>query len=310
MTNDQLHAELARLRAEQAALLAVNETMRASRDRAALYSVVADKLSAVFPFDSLFIALYDPESDTIRFDYTCDEGAARFDGGDVQPVDQAPLSAPIIRRREISYIEDLDLSRPSAGVSSFGNTARRSRAWLGVPMLSGDTIQGVLSVQSYQPAAFSQADADLLLLLASQIGVAIENARLVEQLRQRIAELSAPLMPVADSVLVLPLVGRIDDERAERLLEQVLAAVVDRQADELLIDVTGVGLVDGAVVAQLLKIVRAAGLLGAHSSVVGVSAAMAQTAVTLGLDLGGLTTYRDLQSALRAILPSVVESYA
>lgn len=302
MNDDQLYAELTRLRAEQAALLAVNEALRASRDISALFAVVSAKLRDVIQFDSLFIAIYDRERDLIRFDYTYDEGVARLNGGDVRPVDQAPLSAPIIRRREVVSIEDLDTSRPSAGVSSFGNAAKRSRAWLGVPMLSGDAIQGVLSVQSYRPAAFSQADTDLLLLLASQIGVAVENARLVEQLHQRIAELSTPLMPVADGVLVLPLVGRIDDQRAARLLEQVLTAVVERQADQLLIDVTGVGLVDGAVVAQLLKIVRAAGLLGARSSVVGVSAAMAQTAVALGLEVSALHTYRDLQSALREIL--------
>jgi anti-anti-sigma regulatory factor len=169
-------------------------------------------------------------------------------------------------------------------------------------MISGDAVQGVLAIQSYQPNAFRQADADLLLLLASQVGVAVENARLFQQLRRTIADLSAPLIPVAEGVLVLPLVGRIDPERAERVLEQVLDAVVARQADRLLIDVTGMAGVDAQVVAQLLKIVRAAALLGARSCIVGISAALAYSAAALDLGMHEIATYRDLRSALAEIL--------
>jgi rsbT co-antagonist protein RsbR len=156
-------------------------------------------------------------------------------------------------------------------------------------------------VQSYQPSAFKQSDADLLLLLASQVGVAVENARLFQQLRRTLAEQAAPLLPVAEGVLVLPLVGRVDAERAERVLEQALDAVIARQADRLVIDVTGLSGVDTQVIAQLMKIVRAAGLLGAHSSIVGISAALASTAAALDLGMHTIPTYRDLRSALADI---------
>jgi rsbT co-antagonist protein RsbR len=82
----------------------------------------------------------------------------------------------------------------------------------------------------------------------------------------------------------------------------VLDAIVARQAETLLIDVTGVAKVDAFVVDQLLKITRATALLGARSSIVGISAALAQTFVTLGFDLRGLRTFSDLQSALAEIL--------
>jgi anti-anti-sigma regulatory factor len=169
-------------------------------------------------------------------------------------------------------------------------------------MITGDAIQGVLSVQSYQSSAFTQSDAELLLLLASQVGVAVENARLFQQLRNTVAELAAPLLPVAEGVLVLPLVGRFDTERAERVLEQVLEAVIARQADQLVIDVTGLAGVDAQVIAQLMKIVRAAGLLGARSSLVGISSTLALAAATLDLGMHTITTYRDLRSALAEIL--------
>jgi anti-anti-sigma regulatory factor len=301
---DELRAELARMRSEMLALLAVNQTLRASRDLASLYRAVAAQLSNVVRCDSLFLALYLPESDSVRFVYSVDEGVIDDSDNDERTLDQAELSARIIRGRHVVQIDDLDTERAqlAGGLLAFGQTEKRSRAWLGVPMISGDEVQGVLAIQSYQPAAFGQADADLLMLLASQVAVAVENARLFQQLRRTIVELSAPLIPVAEGVLVLPLVGTIDAERAARVLEQVLDAVVARQAETLLIDVTGVAAVDSQVLAELMKIVRAAALLGARSSVVGISAAMARAAAALGLGMQGVATYRDLQSALGAVL--------
>jgi anti-anti-sigma regulatory factor len=299
----ELLAELSRARSELLALLAVNQTLRASRDLMALYRVVAAQLASVICFDSCFIALYLPETDHIRFDYSMDEGVVD-DVTVERSLDESPLNARIIRGRRPLRIDDLDEDpvRRSGKLIPFGNTTKRSRAWLGVPMISGDEVQGVLSIQSYEPAAFSDADVDLLVLLASQVSVAVENARLFRRLKRTIAELSTPIIPVAEGVLVLPLIGTIDAERAQRTTEQVLDAVVARQAETLLIDVTGVAAVDGFVVDQLLKIVRAADLLGARSSIVGVSAAMARSFTALELDLRGLQTFSDLQSALAAIL--------
>jgi len=298
-----LHTELARMRSEMLALLAVNQTMRASRDLASLYRAVAAQLNGVVRCDSLFIALYLPETDSVRFVYTVDEGVTDNTADVDRLLDETPLSAQIIRGRRVVQIDDLDRARQQlqGGLIAFGQIDKHSRAWLGAPMITGDTVQGVLAVQSYQPAAFKSADADLLLLLASQIGVAVENARLFQQLRSTIAELAAPLLPVAEGVLVLPLVGRLDAERAERVLEQVLDAVIARQADQLVIDVTGLAAVDAQGIAQLLKIVRAAALLGTRSSIVGISAAMAHTAASLDLGLHAVTTYRDLRSALAQI---------
>jgi anti-anti-sigma regulatory factor len=299
-----LQAELARMRGELLALLAVNQTMRASRDLASLYRAVATQLNNVMRCDSLFIALYLPEIDSVRFVYSVDEGVIDEREDDQLLLDQAPLSAQIIRQRKVVQIDDMDRDRQQlqGGLIAFGQTDKRSRSWLGAPMITGDTIQGVLSVQSYQPAAFQPADADLLLLLASQVGVAVENAQLFQQLRSTIAELAAPLLPVAEGVLVLPLVGRIDAERAERVLEQVLAAVIARQADRLVIDVTGLAGADAQVIVQLLKIVHAATLLGTRSSIVGISTGLASTAAALDLGMHDITTYRDLRSALADIL--------
>jgi anti-anti-sigma regulatory factor len=294
------------MRSEMLALLAVNQTMRASRDLASLYRAVAAQLSGVVRCDSLFIALYQPETDSVRFVYSVDEGVVDDNDDDLRLLDDAPLSAQIIRGRRVVQVDDLDRDRQQlqSGLIAFGQTEKRSRSWLGAPMISGDEIQGVLAVQSYQPAAFKPADADLLFLLASQVGVAVENARLFQQLRSIIAELSAPLLPIADGVLVLPLVGRLDAERAERVLEHVLDAVVARQAEQLVIDVTGLTAIDAQQIAQLLKIIRAAALLGARSSIVGISTTLARAAAALDLGMRDITTHRDLRSALADLLGS------
>src|SRR5262245_20231725 len=301
--DDELRAELTRARAELLAVLAVNQALRASRDLMALYRVLATQLGSLIRFDSLFIGLYLPETDHIRFEYSVDEGMVDDEIVE-RALDDAPLNARIIRGRRPLLIDDLDQdpARRSGKMIPFGQVEKRSRAWLGVPMIGGDEVQGVLSVQNYRPSAFGDADIDLLMLVSSQIAIAIQNARLFRRLRRMIAELSTPLIPVADGVLVLPLIGTIDAERAQRTTEQVLDAIVARQAETLLIDVTGVSKVDAFVVDQLLKIIRATALLGAHSSIVGISAALAQTFVALGFDLRGLRTYSDLQSALAEIL--------
>jgi anti-anti-sigma regulatory factor len=300
---DDLRAELTRARAELLAVLAVNQALRATRDLMALYRVLAAQLGSLIRFDSLFIGLYLPETDHVRFEYSIDEGVVDDEIVE-RALDDTPLNARIIRGRRPLLIDDLDQdpARQSGKLIPFGQVEKRSRAWLGVPMISGDEVQGVLSIQSYQPSAFGDADIDLLMLVSSQISVAIQNARLFRRLRRTIAELSTPLIPVAEGVLVLPLIGTIDAERAQRTTEQVLDAIVARQAETLLIDVTGVAKVDAFVIDQLLKIIRATALLGAHSSIVGISAELAQTFVTLGLDVHGLQTFSDLQSALAEIL--------
>jgi anti-anti-sigma regulatory factor len=300
---DDMRAELAHARAELLAVLAVSQTLRASRDMQSLYRVVAIQLASIISFDSLFIALYLPESNSVRFEYSQDEGIIDDESFE-RPVETSPLIAQIIRTRQPLSIDDLDTNavRASGRLIPFGNVAKRSRAWLGVPMISGDEFQGVLAIQSYQPAAFSGVDTERLLLVSAQISVAIENARLFRRLRRTLAELSTPIVPVAEGVLVLPLIGTIDADRALRTAEQTLAAIVAQQADFLLLDITGITRLDDIVIALLQKLIRAAELLGVRSSVVGIPPDIIQIVVSRGLDLRELRTFDDLPSALHELV--------
>jgi len=122
------------------------------------------------------------------------------------------------------------------------------------------------------------------------------------QLREAIQELSTPIIPVYNGVLVLPLVGRIDNARAQNITEGLLEAIAREQAELVLLDITGVAVVDTGVANHLMQTARAASLLGSQVVLVGISAEVAQTLVQLGLDLGKLMTLSNLQSGIEYAL--------
>jgi rsbT co-antagonist protein RsbR len=113
-----------------------------------------------------------------------------------------------------------------------------------------------------------------------------------------IQELSTPVVQLWDGILLAPLVGYIDDKRAELLVERLLGAITERRAEIVLLDITGVSRVDAAVADHLVRIVRASRLLGARAVLVGISPAIAGTLVALGVDLGQIETSADLQRGL------------
>jgi anti-anti-sigma factor len=133
-----------------------------------------------------------------------------------------------------------------------------------------------------------------------------ERARLQQEIieAQRLAlrELSTPIVPVLEGVLVLPLVGGIDTRRAQQIMETLLEAIGQHQAEVVLIDITGVPVVDTGVAHHLLQVTRAAALLGAKCVLVGISPEVAQTIVALGLNLSGITTKADLQAGIEYAL--------
>jgi rsbT co-antagonist protein RsbR len=122
----------------------------------------------------------------------------------------------------------------------------------------------------------------------------------VETQRQTIRAMRVPVLPVSAGTLVMPLVGDLDSGRMRDLQDAALDAVERSGARRLLLDVTGVPLVDAEVARGLIGVVRSVRLLGAEAVLIGVAPEVAQTLVGLGLDLQGLHTERDLREALQA----------
>jgi len=128
-----------------------------------------------------------------------------------------------------------------------------------------------------------------------------EQATAAEQ-REAMLRISTPLLPVADGVVVLPLIGTLDPERAEQVMQTLLAGVVEHRARTAILDITGLHEVDTAAAEALVRAARAIRLLGAEAIVTGVRPGVAQTLVALGTDLGDLVVLGDLKAGIRHAL--------
>ena len=149
-------------------------------------------------------------------------------------------------------------------------------------------------------------------LLEKQEELASKNARLVaeeeekntllEHLKLAVEQLSTPILEVWDDVIALPVIGVVDSQRAAVMMERVLMHVVANKSRVVILDVTGVEVVDSAIADHLVRMVKAVELLGARCIVTGLRPAVAQTLVSIGVDLGSMTTLRSLRHALRKTL--------
>ncbi|WP_437757388.1 STAS domain-containing protein [Sorangium sp. So ce1389] len=129
-----------------------------------------------------------------------------------------------------------------------------------------------------------------------------QKLRLIDEQQHAIAELSTPVLRLWEGVLALPLIGRIDGDRAARMLDTLLRAIADTSAEQVLLDVTGVPDMDQDAASHLSAAARAAALLGARCVIVGLSARAARTLVELGLDFEGVARFANLQEGLRDAL--------
>jgi PAS domain S-box-containing protein len=129
-----------------------------------------------------------------------------------------------------------------------------------------------------------------------------ERARLQEQIIQAqaatLAELSTPLIPISDDVLVMPLVGGIDSQRAQQVIETLLHGIEERSARVALLDITGVPMVDTQVAQALLQAAQSVRLLGARVVLTGIRPEVAQMLVGLGVNMREIETHSTLQSGI------------
>lgn len=120
----------------------------------------------------------------------------------------------------------------------------------------------------------------------------------IEAQQQALKELATPIIPVMDRIIVVPLVGGLDSVRARDTMRALLTGITMYRAKIVILDITGVPIVDTGVAAHLNKTIQAARLKGAQTIVTGVSDAVAETIVDLGIDWGELETLSDLQTGL------------
>ncbi len=129
-----------------------------------------------------------------------------------------------------------------------------------------------------------------------------ERLQLQEQViaaqQSALRELSTPLIPISDEVMVMPLIGSIDSQRAHQIVEALLQGVSEKRARTVIVDITGVPVVDTHVASALVRAAQAVQLLGAGTVLTGIRPEVAQTLVQMGADLQGLVTRGTLQSGI------------
>jgi rsbT co-antagonist protein RsbR len=125
-----------------------------------------------------------------------------------------------------------------------------------------------------------------------------ERERTIRRQQEAIRELSTPVLQVRERLLILPIIGVIDSQRAKQLTEQLLRSIRDNRARVVVMDITGVPSVDSEVANHLVQTIEAARLMGASVIITGLSAGVAQTLVTIGVDLSKINAVGDLQSGI------------
>lgn len=215
-----------------------------------------------------------------------------------------------LTRQPVEILDALSISR----AEGWGHiaVAAKLRSALTLPIQAGEHAIGAIGA-GQSIAELTPEDTTLLLAFASQLGLAIARLRADHETRRRMREtedayaeqarllatvrqLSTPVMPVYDGILVLPLVGAIDATRSAQIMDVLLGAIQKDGAEVVIIDVTGVPMVDASVADRLLATARAASLLGTACILVGISAELARTMIQSGVDLGSLVMRNNLRS--------------
>lgn len=125
-----------------------------------------------------------------------------------------------------------------------------------------------------------------------------EKVEMIERQRAAIRDLSTPIVELWEKVLCLPVVGIMDTLRTAEVTNTLLEAIVERSASCIIIDITGIEVMDTGTADHFLRMARAVRLLGAECLLTGIGPEIAQTVVQMGVDLSGVTTHRSLRDAL------------
>lgn len=207
-------------------------------DKDELIKRLYEQVCQILAFDSFLAALYEADTHEYRIEYAVEEGVLLDEwAGRQLSIEEGGLTGWVLMQRQPLLVNDLE-QEPLPTEPKHGS--RQARSWLGVPMITRDRIIGVLSVQSFQPYAFTEIQLHFMEALAGQVAVGLENARLFAETRQRADELQA----LADISLTL---------RSALTLDQMLPGLLGKTASLLWAEFGNVYLIEretGDLVAQ------------------------------------------------------------
>ncbi len=222
--------------------------------------------------------------------------------------------------RSIKDSEGADFESPAFDeLRVFLNEISRARAVKGYTPLENatyilslrNTILPLLAGELEGQADVMLSEMNYFTRLLDKLGlVMVENyirsrEEIIRQQREDMMELSTPVIKVWDKILTLPIIGTLDSRRAQLMMEALLQKVVETGSTIAILDITGVKMMDTLVANHLIKTVTAARLMGARCILTGVSPAIAQTMVQLGIDLSQITTRAQMSDGIKLALEMI-----
>lgn len=231
----------------------------------------------------------------------------------------AALSSAEVRRRVEAgvdpYARDLDEPTPQHFATYWRETSyQRAQQGLALeqfmPVLllaTEEMLNGLRRIYADDPPAQLEVLAKGYAVTASgtaavYVGYQQYKDDIIANQNSALAEISTPIVPIYAGILVLPMVGSIDSHRAGQIMEDLLESISRYAADVIIMDITGVPVIDTGVANYLLQAARAARLLGSTVVLVGIGPEIAQTIVQLGIDLTGIITRANLQAGIEYAL--------
>jgi GAF domain-containing protein/CheY-like chemotaxis protein len=220
--------------AELAVVNEIGQALAQQLEYEAVIELVGERVRSIFQANSIFIALYDAETNMIRFPYDLDEGE-RFERGSFEL--GSGITSTVIRTGQPLRFGSTE-EQSAAGAVQVGGSDTQS--WLGVPIPAGDRVIGVLGLENLEPNAYDEADERLLATLAASMGVALENARLFDETRRLLTETDerAAELAIINSVQA-GLASKLDMQAMYDLVGDKIQEVFDAQ-------VVDIGIVDRA----------------------------------------------------------------
>jgi GAF domain-containing protein len=196
-----------------------------------IFEITYPELRAVFALDACYLAVCDlSRPNMFRAAYMIDEGQAEY----IENMPHGKLTSMLLAHRTPLLFGDLAAERLQSQLPGdrFGNPSKLSRSWMGVPLMVGQDAVGVISVQSYTPGLYDEADLDLLQRLGNVVGVALENAYLAQQQRTLSQELATRVAARTEELTILSALA------AEMVLQSPLPDLLNR-ALELILPLLG-----------------------------------------------------------------------
>jgi len=233
--NARLYQETQQRVTELSVVNRISQVISSTLDITSIYQALGEQIRQALHTDTMQLVLYDEERQLLHYPILIDEGQSIS----IEPLPVIGLSGHIIRTREPLLLsgEELEKKRQELGSRVIGS-AKPAHSYLGVPLVLGEKAIGVLNVQDLnRPDAFDQSDLRTLTTIAAQVAIAIQNARLYEETRQRVTELSIlnQINAAISSALDLDQVLQLIYDQISRLLENTsfYVALYDADKDEV-----------------------------------------------------------------------------